>query len=229
MKNKNKIIFILIILVFFLFFGFLIFKNDYSFFKKEEPFVEKNINDNPLLNKEEQIIVASCPTFYYMLEKLEGLENVKTMKTLSTNESLQMLKLNSADLVISGRPLKINEPNFLSQKIGYGYDFISSDEFLILEREMIRVPFFTDISSRDIINDFEYITENNIEEVENITDYLDKGIIITKIEGKTDAKFVYIIKENGSRVRLSRIPRLYYSPNFKEENLNIIKEIIKEN
>jgi len=174
-----------------------------------------------LFKKEGLPKVAACPTFYYMLEKLEK-EGIETIRTESTGESLRLLEEKEVDLVISGRGLKKGEPNFLFEKIGPGYDFFFQKELVIFEKEMEFVPFYTNLSKEKIREDFPYI--NSLEKVEDLGSFLDQGIIITNNEIKGET--VHIFKEEGSRVRLSRLPRLYY---FDSSRVDLVRTIVKEN
>ncbi len=175
-----------------------------------------------------QIKIAACPTFYYMLEQLKDIPGVVTVKTGSTKESLNLLSEKRVDLAISGRALKTEEPDFLFEVIGPGYDFIFKNEIVIIEHEMALIPFYTNLSLKEIIRDFDYISENNLFKVEDPYDYLDSGVIITRLDKIEKGDVVHIFKEDGSRLRYSRVPRLYYRPDFPEEKINTIKNTIKE-
>ncbi len=180
-------------------------------------------NEAETLQKDEsEIIVAACPTFHYMLEKIES-NKVKVIKTESTGESLSLLDQEMVDLVISGRALKSTEPKFSFKKIGHGYDFIFSKEVFILEEEMQFIPFYTDLPLENIIEDFPFISEDNLKKTEDIYSVLDKGVVITSLEGEIRGEIVHVLQGNGERVRLSRLPRLYYLPNLEEEKLKLIK------
>ncbi len=196
MKKKTILIVVLIIV----FLGLIIFSN------KKEP----------------TITIAACPTFHYMLEKLG--DDFKIIKTGSTSESLTMLDNNEVDLVISGRFLKPNEPNFLFKEMGPGYDFLFIKEVIITEEEMAFIPFYTNLSVEKVLNDFPYI---NLTKVNNVIEYLDQGVVIT--QNNYQGELVHVFREDGSRVRLSRKPRLYYNQGFSLEKLLLLEEIIKEN
>ena len=91
------------------------------------------------------------------------------------------------------------------------------------------VPFYSDLSLDKIIKDFDFISEQNLAKTENIDQDLNKGVIITFLENEMKGEMVHIFQENGERLRLSRLPRLYYSSSLEEEKIKFIKEIIKEN
>ncbi len=173
--------------------------------------------------------IAACPTFHYLLDNLANEEKITVKKTLSTFDNIKLKEQGVIDFFISGRALKPQENGLLFEKIGDGYDFIFQQEFSLLEKEMNLFTFYTDLSVENIIKDFKYISENNIIKVENIKNYLDKGIIITSLEDTLVGESVHILKENGQRVRLSRLPRLYYSSSVTNKELNFIKKSLYEN
>ncbi len=210
MKNlkvfENKIIGILIGLFLIMFFVlFFIFQGNNKslsvsvFFPKE------------IVEQKEDLKIAGCPTFYYLLENLEK-EGFSVIKTASTAESLAYLGLGVVDFAISGRRLVPSEPEFSFKVIGDGFSVFSGQSFTILDKEMDLYNFFTDLDVEEILEKFEYISKDKIFEVEDVYDYLDYGIIITSSQN-TDysrAEIVNIFLENGKRHRYSRIPHLYY-------------------
>lgn len=193
--KKSTIFIISVILIFFILFFLLI-----------------GINEN-----KREIFVGGCPTFYSLLDELKDIEKINIVKTGSTEESLKMLDSGDLDIVISGRALKENEFEFNYKNIGYGYDFISNNEFVIKEDEMIFIPFYTDLDSRKIINDFQHISLKNIKEVDNIDNYLDKGVVITFLDDRIKGEVVHIFDDRDLRVRLSRNPRIYYLNKIEED------------
>jgi hypothetical protein len=173
-------------------------------------------------NIEKPIIVAACPTFHYMLDELKS-KGINVIETDSTAESLYYLENNKADLIISGRPLKKEEhKGYLYDIIGQGYDFVFYYEIEINEREMEDIVFYTNIDKQRIIDDFQYITEENLIEIENIEDYIKKGIVITHLEDKTEYGIVHVLNEFNRRVHLTRRPRIYY---LLKTDLNQIREV----
>jgi hypothetical protein len=182
------------------------------FLAKELELLEKkdNLKNFSYLEMEDDkngIRVAICPTFYYLLAENN---DIIVVKTDSTSESLKLIEEKKVNAVISGRALKKKEPELFYQIIGEGYDFIYKDEVIIFEEEMEFIPFFTDLDAEKIINDFQYISEKNLSKVENIYNYLEKGIIITFLEDKLIEEPVHILKKDGTRLHLSRRPRIYY-------------------
>ena len=179
--------------------------------------------------KEKKVTIAACPTLHYLLEALKDNDKAYTVKSGSTEESLKMIGNGEVDMIISGRALKKEEPRLLFQKIGEGYDFIFEEETVVLEEEMHFIPFYTNLCLTEIIDSFTYISEENLFEVENPYDYLTEGVVITSLENLLVGEVVHILKSDGSRVRLSRLPRIYYDKGVstkKIENLtNFLKDI----
>jgi hypothetical protein len=172
--------------------------------------------------EKEILSVAVCPSFYNLLS---GNGSIDIIKTDSTSESLELIEKGEVDAVISGRALKKEEPQLSYQIIGDGYDFLYKDEVIILEKEMEFIPFFTNIDVDKIISDFQYISKENILKVDNVFDYLEEGVVITLLEDKLIGEVAHILKEDGTRVYLSRRPRIYYlGEEVKNEVINNILE-----
>jgi hypothetical protein len=179
-------------------------------------------------NIEKPVIVAACPTFHYMLDELKS-KGVNVIETDSTAESLYYLENKKADLIISGRSLKKEEhKGYLYEIIGQGYDFVFYYEIEINEREMEEIVFYTDIEKQKIIDDFQYITEENLIEVENIEDYIKKGIVITHLEDKTEYGIVHVLNEFNRRAHLTRRPRIYYPSKNDLNQIREVETILKE-
>ncbi len=176
--------------------------------------------------KTKEVTVASCPTFYYMLDKLEK-EGIEVVKTRSTAESMEKLIDGKADFFISGRALMPEEPDFFAEVIGPGFSFIYKESIYMHEKEMAHVPFYTDLSTSKIKERFPLIDEN-LYEVGDVYDYLEEGIGITSFEN-TDysrSKVVHVFQDNGNRSRYSRIPVIYYLE--KKDDVLRIKSIVGE-
>ena len=178
--------------------------------------------------REEDIIVAACPTFHYMLKKLEDVEGVRVVKTASTGETLKMIDEEIVDVGISGRPLKKGEPSLSYEIIGGGYDFVFSGEFAIREQDMSKFLFYTDIEKEKILEDFEHISNDNLTKVDDAKKYTKEGVVITFLNGRMESESVYILKNNGERVRLSRRPRVYYLPEGRIKERGSIKKVIMD-
>ena len=87
----NKNVFYVVLLLFFVSIAILVLGN-------KETTKDKNT-----------LVVAACPTFYYVLDEIKGGEGIETIKTESTSESLDLLTQRAVNLVISGRALKSRE------------------------------------------------------------------------------------------------------------------------
>ncbi len=175
--------------------------------------------------KDEKLVAAVCPTYHHIFGKDN--EDIIVIKTDSTSESLELIKERDVNVVISGRALGKEEPRLLSQIIGEGYDFISSNEIIIFEEEMRFNQFYTNLEKEPIIKNFQYISEENLTKIEDINDYLDRGIVITSLEGFLIGESVHILNKNHSRVNLSRLPRVYYFEDFPENKLDILHKALR--
>ena len=175
-------------------------------------------------SSQEKFTVAACPTFYYILEKIE--EDFNTVKTNSTGESIRYLEEGEVDFAIGGRALFPEEPGFFFEVIGEGYSFISQEEIIIFEEEMGDFNFFTDLKKSEVLTNFPFLPKEKIEEVTNVYDYLEQGVVVTSLENTDYSKGgpVYLIDESGSKVRSSRTPTVYYSDPEKRELIVKIKK-----
>ncbi len=181
-------------------------------------FLEEKLNND--------VVIAACPTFHYMAEKLEE-KGFDVLKTGSTDENIKLFKEGKVNMFISGR--SVDEDGLLSLTVGPGYIFLFKEEVLILEDRMSEIIFFTDLSTEDILEDFEKIKEENLEKVEDVSRYIERGIIITSPLNEKKGEMVHVIGENDKRIRLSRVPRLYYSSNISDAKIKEVREIIEEN
>ncbi len=175
-----------------------------------------------------EVVVAACPTFHYMLDKIEEEQKATIIRVANTAEGMGLLIDEKTDILISGRALMPEEPDYSFRVVGPGYDFIYKNEIIISEQEMMFVPFYTDLDSEKIIEDFKYISVDNIERVDDIDRYLDQGVVVTLLEGRMKGEPVHIIENNNSRVRLSRRPRMYYAPDTDKNILDEVESIINE-
>ena len=180
-------------------------------------FLEVDMDDN--------VIIAACPTFYYMIDKLEE-EGFDVLKTESTKENIELFEKGDVNMFISGRG--VNMDDLLSLTVGPGYIFLFREEVLILEDHMGEIMFFTDLSTEDVLGDFKEIKEENLEKVGRIENYIERGIIITSTLNENKGELVHIISENGERIRLSRVPRLHYSSNVNKREVENVREIVNE-
>ncbi len=175
----------------------------------------------------ESIVIAGCPTFYYMLEKLEKKE-FEVVRTSSTKENLELMKKGEVHFAISGRGVLENETFYPSLLIGPGYVLLFEEEVIVQKEKMKEISFFTDLFKDDVLRDFSFILESNLHEVSDIESYLNKGIVITNQENENKGQLVHLVDENGERVRISRIPRLYYNEEVDDAIIEDIKRIVEE-
>lgn len=182
-----------------------------------------------LAEKEKKPIVAACPTLHYLLEELESSQKADVIMTDSTAESLRLIEKGAVDLIISGRALKEREPRLISEKIGAGYDFIFREEVVVLEEEMRFIPFYTDLNLEKIMEDFRHISESNLNKIEEPRKYLEKGIVITTLDdGFLIGETVHVLEAGGSRVRLSRLPRIYYDEGISANKIKNLTNFLND-
>ena len=170
----------------------------------------------PSKNVPTSLRIAACPSFHHLLEKLEDREEIVTIRTRATGESLNLLRDNKTDFIISGRALKETEPALNHKILGHGYDFVFKEEVVIIEEELPLIKFYTNLPKGEVTKDFTQIPEKNITKVDKIEEYLNKGIIITQFENQIVGEVAHIMQEKGGRIALSRLPRLYYHPQTAE-------------
>ncbi len=231
-KTKKYFIFLFI----FLFSLFFLLNKDAIFNSKKIHFLNNSIEieqekfnednkfkeNNETIHEKNELIIALCPTFHYLFEKLEINRDINFIKTESTKESLKLIKNGSVNAIISGRALRENELNLFFKIIGKGYDFISKNEIIVFEEEMRFSKFYTDLEIEPIIESFNYISKENLTKIENINDYLEKGIVITFLNNRLVGEPVHILKKDGSRVNFSRLPRIYYLNGFPKDKIDFI-------
>ncbi len=168
--------------------------------------------------------IAACPTFHKYLRNLDQ-DIFDVYFTNSSSESFYLLENNQVDLILSGRTLKLDENFFPNKVLGdYNnyYSFLSANTKTIYLNELNFYNFYTDLDRNKVKKD---LGIEEIEEVENVYNFLNDGIVITSWE-RTDfskSEMVHVLKEDDSRLELSRIPIIYY----KEDcDLNIIMKLI---
>lgn len=193
---KHKII-ITIIFIVFIATGFLFLRN------KEQ---SNHAPVNEPLNQE-KIKIAACPTCYEIAQNIDT-DKYEIIKTASTAESLSLLQNQKVDMILAGRTLKPNEPQMDGLLIKEGYSFLSDKEITIYVDQLENQTIYTDLNVENIKN---VLSLQKIEQVNNVYNYLDKGIVITSWENTdyTQAKIVNILEKNGERFKLSRRPTIY--------------------
>ncbi len=161
---------------------------------------------NELLDQE-KIKIAACPTCFEITKNINT-DKYEIIKTASTAESLSLLQERKVDMILAGRTLKPDEPQMDGLLIKEGYSFLSDKEITIYFDQLKNQTIYTDLDIEDIKN---VLSLQKIEQVNNVYNYLDKGIVITSWEN-TDyarAKITHILKTNGERFELSRRPTIY--------------------
>lgn len=153
------------------------------------------------------IKIAACPTYLDKLKETDS-KKFKVIKTGSTAESISLLRTGQADMALAGRTLKLNEPKMDHIVIGEGYSFLSADGGVVYKDKLESYDIYTDLDPETLKN---VLPVQKIESVDNIYEYLDKGIVITSWEN-TDYKrgeIVHLLERSGERVELSRRPTIY--------------------
>lgn len=172
-----------------------------------------NVNNNTIGQSVDTInnklAIAVCPTYYEEINKLDH-SKYTIIPTISTAESIQLLNNNQADIIISGRILKPNEPNLEKHIVSknISFSFISDKEQTIYENNLSDYKFYTDQDINEIQSN---INLNNIEKVNDVYTYLNKGIIITDWTN-TDyqrSSIVHILDQHNQRLKISRRPTAY--------------------
>lgn len=163
----------------------------------------------PVSLKQEKVKIAACPTCFEMIDGLDN-EKYEVVKTASTSESIALLKGQKVDVILAGRVLKPGEPQMDYISVGEGYSFLSGREEIVYLSQLNNYDLYTDLDAEKLKNIFPI---ENISQVDNVYQYLDKGIVITSWEN-TDynkAAVVHVLEASGERVKLSRRPTFYCS------------------
>lgn len=170
------------------------------------------------LPKKEEITISACPTVY---EEYKDKINLpyKLIPTNSTAESIRLLDNNIVDFALAGRTLKNNEGQKNTYTIRKGFAFIGIEEKSILLEDLVNYKIYTDLDINEIKEVF------NIKElqfVDNVYDYIDKGVIITSWENLdySKANIIHILDKDRKRVRMSRQPTLICSNNCSSVEMN---------
>ncbi len=195
MKNRIIILLILTIVIAAVFFAFNFNKQN-----RNQVFIDE-------MPAQEKIKIAACPTCYELSKKL-SLEEYQIIKTNSTAHSIALLESGQANMILAGRTLKPNEPKLDYLLINEGYSFLSNQETTIFVDQLNDYNVYTDLNAEELKQEFPI---EKIQTVNNIYEYLDKGIIITSWENTdyNQAEIVHILERNGERLKLSRQPTVY--------------------
>lgn len=198
-------------------------------------FFENNINNEDqniktgmypiILSK---IKIATCPTFYEDIKKLDQ-EKFELIFTNSSTESLDLLANANVDIVLSGRILMPEEQYFDYEIIDNAknyYSFLSNNSKHIYTDDFDSYSFFTDLELEKIKKD---LSIKNIYKVDNVYDYLNDGVVITSWDNTdfTKSYIVHVLNSDTSRLKISRIPILYYKSDFELQIILEVKNILK--
>jgi len=167
------------------------------------------ISDSVNMSVQKKYVIAACPSCNIYTNKLDP-NKYSVINTNSTSESIFLLENGIVDFIIAGRTLKPDEPYLDYHIFKDGYSFISSSEMTIHVNELSNYKIYTDLNSEQIKSLFDF---KEVVRVDNVYDYLDRGIVITTWENTdyTKANIVHVYEENGERLSLSRRPTLYCS------------------
>jgi hypothetical protein len=197
---KNKIFISVSLLILFLV-GFFFFVN-----------TEKHYQDSANeLSEFNQIKIAACPTCFELLASIDA-SAYEVIRTNSTAESIALLQDKKVDMILAGRTLKPYEPHMDSLLVKEGYSFLSNQEGTVYLNELKDEYIYTDLDIETMQIFFPF---QKIEWVENVYEYLNRGIVITSWENSdyTKATILHVLEEYGERVSWSRQPTIY-CPNF---------------
>jgi hypothetical protein len=156
----------------------------------------------------EKIKVATCPSCWEIAKNINS-NKYEIIPTGSTAESIALLENKKVDMILAGQKLKPQEPKLKEVLIEEGYSFLNNQEATIFIDQLSNYNIYSDLDEEELKEKFPI---EKIQTVSNVYEYLNKGIIITSWEN-TDyqrAEIVHVLKEDGSRVKLSRQPTIYY-------------------
>lgn len=172
-----------------------------------------------VLPKREVIQIAACPTCYELVKNLDS-EKYQVVPTNSTAQSIALWRKNHVDLVVAGRTLRPEEPDLEEVVIREGYSFLGSQETVVYVDELDDIELYTDLDVEKLKID---LAINNINKVDNVYEYLDKGVVVTSWDNTdyTKAAIVQVLEKNGKRASISRQPTIYSSSDYREAALEI--------
>jgi len=156
--------------------------------------------------KKEAVRIATCPTFWDVIYKMDVYQ---WRKTQSTSESLYLLKHWYVDYVLAGRTPKPWEFDWEYKVVWSWYSFLHKESITIYDKELQTMKFYTDLEETENIKKIFWI--KYVEKVENIYEYLNDSIVITswKNTDYSKADIVHVLYPNWERYIESRIPILY--------------------
>lgn len=182
-----------------------------------------------VFNKEKEssstVKVATCPTFYESLNKLNNKSDYSIILTSSTGASLAMLRRGQVDYVLGGRILYPNEANFNQQIIGEGFSFLSQRNFSVYDYDLYSYPIYSDLSEDLLRENFGNLDYNIVDDV---YDHLNENLVITSWEN-TDfsrAEIVHLLRVDGSKNIKSRLPIVFCYDKCQNEIVEDIKGVV---
>ncbi|MFW5884988.1 MAG: hypothetical protein ACOCUF_02055 [Patescibacteria group bacterium] len=225
---NNKIIIFAILFILFIAIFFVFFKEDNNHqteVKKSTDTKGANLEKRSVANSPdaEKIKVAACPTCFEMVKNVKA-DKYEIIKTRTTAESIALLENGQADVIMAGRTLKPGEPKLAHLSIGEGYSFLSSQTKTILAGQLNDYDIYTDLETEGLEKK---LSVEKIQKVDNIYEYLDKGIIITSWENTdyTKASIVHVLEKDNKRMALSRRPAIYCPGSCESP---IVQELAKD-
>jgi hypothetical protein len=170
--------------------------------------------------------IAACPTLISFIENLDK-KRYEIIATNSTSESISLLNRGLSDFILAGRTLKPGEPKLDAHIIKKGYSFLSDGEKTILKNNLHNYNIYSDLELYDI----NQLGLGSIAIVEDVYQFLDKGIIVTAWENTNylQAEIVHVLENNGNRFALSRQPALYCPISCETDEAKKLISIFKNN
>lgn len=96
-----------------------------------------------------------------------------------------------------------------------------------MENEMVFMPFYPDLDQDKIIDAVHNISDDNLTPVEDVSDYLKEGIVITRrAKLSVEEKIAHVFKMDGIRFRLSQALQLYYPEGLSQEKTDLIIDLV---
>lgn len=205
-KVFKKSIFLFFLIILFIFIFYLTFNNSST--EKED----------------KKIKIATCPTFFQFFID-NDYDDFEVILKSSSGEAISLLNNEQVDFALAGRVAKTNESNLNSVILKENFSFLSNNEISVYDYNLVNYSFYTDLELDTVKREFDII---NLVKVDNVYNYLDKGIVITSWEN-TDLRFaeiVHVLKADNSRNIKSRAPVLFCKNTCDLDLTNILKSII---
>lgn len=188
-------------------------------------FFQSAVQDRPVSESNpaapEKIKIAACPTCFEAAKKLDAAK-YQVILTASTAESTALLARGSVDLILAGRTLRPDEAAGDSLVLAEGYSFLASQPTTVYADELKDVIINTDIDPEKLSQE---LPGFSFEQVNDVYEYLEKGIILTSWDNTDYARadIVHVFARDGQRLALSRQPTLYCPTECDKEIASDIK------